>query len=99
MALMAADALTFYDTFVGSTASVGDCTATWRNSMSEKSTNVKALPVAAPIAGTVVDEVAIDATDQWLVLIGDSSQASDAEDVLRYLRDMWPEVERDCLSH
>ena len=40
----------------------------------------------------VPDEAAVDSDGQWVVLIGEGSAS---EQVLEFLRDLWPDVECD----
>ena len=50
----------------------------------------------APRDTVPLDHTSIDASGKWLVLIGGGEEASDPDDVLRFLREMWPDVECDA---
>jgi hypothetical protein len=61
-------------------------------------TSIKAPPDAERIAARLLGHVANDPNGQWLVLIGDGEGSSDPEDVWRFLREMWPDVEGDATT-
>jgi hypothetical protein len=61
-------------------------------------TSIKAPPDAERMAARLLHHVANDPNGQWLVLIGDGEDRSDPQDVLSFLREMWPDVEGDATT-